>query len=224
MIIVLLFYKLKESKTRGGRRNLSRVWGGTNRSPPFSTRLCAALCAGQAAGGGRLAGKAARVWGAGAHRPLPGLLRTAAPRGPLPAAPLAAARGGSPGAGPRPGRTGRATATGHPPPQSTCRPPPPGGVPWLRDPRVQPRPGRISGRGSPGRRAGRALRLAEKSHRLQQRPFAGAPGGQDPVPGTPAHPAAPPFLRRPPPPPGGVRAGPARRGATTGWRSRGPAL
>ncbi|XP_069429061.1 transforming acidic coiled-coil-containing protein 1 isoform X7 [Ovis canadensis] len=86
------------------------------------------------------------------------------------------------------------------------------GTLWLRDPRVQPRPGGISARGSPGRRAGRALRLAEKSQRLQRRPFAGAPGGRDPVPGTPAHPAAPPFLRRPPPPLGGVRAGPARRG------------
>lgn len=171
---------------------MSRVLG-HEQVPPFSTRLCAALCAGQAAGGGRLAGKAARVWGGGAHRPLPGLLRgKVAPRDPPPSSRRWQPRAGLPGAGPAAWANWEGDCRRLPPAPVHLSPSAAGrGTLWLRDPRVQPRPGRDSASGSPGRRAGRAPRLAEKSQRLQRTPFRRRSRRPGPCPRHPCPPRGP---------------------------------
>ena len=145
-MITLPYFTNEQSRTRGGRSNLSQVTrlvGNTTRIPPvFCTTPRRPLC-GTSGWGRPRRGKAARVGDADAHRPLPGLLRTAAPRAssqprpfqPRAGAPRAPAR--APG-----GQGGRRPPGPQPTPPVALRRP---GSPWRRDPLAQPRPA-----GSPG--------------------------------------------------------------------------
>lgn len=178
---MLPYFTDEESKTRRRRSNLSQVTrlveGRTRIPPVFCTARRGLLCG--RSGWGRPAARRQPGSGMPAH--------TAPSRGcsagpPSSRSPYSLPLG-------LPGRwrqrleeqAGKATTPG-PPAHSTCCP---------RPPRGSASPGGEWGPGVGGCRAGRALRLAEKSQRLRQRPFAGSPGGRDPeagLPGTPAHP------------------------------------